>query len=1003
MPNIATPRNTAGSTVALQPKSFAEQGRILFTRETFRGNGRTCATCHVAGRDQFGLTPLTIAQLPEDDPLFVFEHNVNLLKLSTRSQPSDLRGEITGTAGSGLILSGSGDTYLVIGGTNLSGSIADANGNNGSLQSVTEGDLDGPTASNGSERGLEAHNFLEHGRGLILENIDNFRHGEVFRASPHLLNLNLTAPFGLSGEFDSLDVFSDGAVVQHFPKSLARISGIDFRHPTDEELSAMSTFMFSLTPADTNRFNLERFATTEAQKRGRRLFFGDQGRCSKCHSGPVLALSDGSLPGSKAGVNENFNTGVANLLRNILDNMPTEPAGLTSGQSTREFNTPSLFNIRLTAPFFHDGSAETLTDAVQFYDKEEFHNSPAGADVGSLLAANKSELTADLVAFLESLVDLPVDFTRTLDFSTHCPGSPMPGAQTILITNLSAHTISLTNVFINGTNAAAFAITSDTGQTSLPPGATRSIQVAFVPTNFGFKQATLELTGVDTNLLGVFRFGVALEGADIDTLVTATPVALDFGTRDIQAPSSPERSIVIVNDGAIPLDMGGFALVGSNANDFIITAELDPILPHDSRVIEVSFAPERVGTKSATLLLPVLACNTDLIEIPLAGMASSTIGTFAWERFAGTQYMGRPFPVRITAKDQNDDTVEDFTGRVDLSAFVPSVPGTVTVPITPLKSGPFTSGVWTGSVTVLQPAPRLRMNAANAQGHQGTTDEFIVLLPDDLSLTLSNSPNPNPSGQVITYELSVHNTGPTDSTGVIITNQLSPHVGFLSATASQGTVAHASGIVTASISTLPSGAAATVIIRAEPNVGSTNVVNVATVTRAEPEIILTNNIATNTTSVGAFGLLVVRPATNFMSSGFSGGPFTPTNQIYSLSNAGTAPLSWQVRASGCALPDGIAAWWPLDGHAADQVGTNIGSVFGNPVFTNGMVGEAMRFDGVDDAVRIPASPGLNVGIGAGFTLEAWIQVPDINRRGPAGQSRIHEWLRRPGNVFRRKQ
>jgi hypothetical protein len=104
--------------------------------------------------------------------------------LSGRSQPSDLRGPVSAAIDSAQILSGSGDTYLVIGGTNFSGIVTDTNGNSGTVQSFTLGDLDGPTASNGSERGLESHDFLEHGRGLILENIDGFKRGEMFRASP---------------------------------------------------------------------------------------------------------------------------------------------------------------------------------------------------------------------------------------------------------------------------------------------------------------------------------------------------------------------------------------------------------------------------------------------------------------------------------------------------------------------------------------------------------------------------------------------------------------------------------------------------------------------------------------------------------------------------------------------------------------------------------------------------------------------------------------------------
>jgi cytochrome c peroxidase len=481
--DVPSPRNTAGQTSSLSTASPQDQGRTLFTREHFRGNGRTCATCHVEGRDQFGLTPLTIVKLPKDDPLFVFEANVNLLKLDARSQPSDLRGRITSGTGDTKVLEGSGDTYLIIGGTNLSGTITDAEGNHGVFQSLTLGNLNGPTPGNGSSRGLEDHELLEHGRGLILENIDGFARGEVFRASPHLLNLARTAPYGLSGEFSNLEDFSDGAVVQHFPKSLARVSGVDFRHPTREELEAITAFMVSISNPSTNRLDLDRLATTEAQKRGRSLFFGDEGRCSKCHSGPVLALSDGSLPGSTKDANDNFNTGVANSLLDSsdVDNLPTEPAGLVSRQSTRKFNTPSLFNIRLTAPFFHDGSAATLTDAVKFYDTEDFHNSPAGQDVGSLLAANKPEKVADLVAFLESLVELPMDFARDLPFGRHCPGDPLPGPMIAIITNMSATFVAITNVLINGTNASDFVILNDTGETGLAPGQTRSVQIGFSP------------------------------------------------------------------------------------------------------------------------------------------------------------------------------------------------------------------------------------------------------------------------------------------------------------------------------------------------------------------------------------------------------------------------------------------------------------------------------------------------------------------------------------------
>jgi hypothetical protein len=57
-----------------------EEGRRLFTEETFGGNGRTCATCHPA-TNNFTIDKAFIAKLPKSDPLFVAETNRDLRKL----------------------------------------------------------------------------------------------------------------------------------------------------------------------------------------------------------------------------------------------------------------------------------------------------------------------------------------------------------------------------------------------------------------------------------------------------------------------------------------------------------------------------------------------------------------------------------------------------------------------------------------------------------------------------------------------------------------------------------------------------------------------------------------------------------------------------------------------------------------------------------------------------------------------------------------------------------
>src|SRR5262249_10991226 len=153
-------------------------------------------------------------------------------------------------------------------------------------------------------------------------------------------------------------------------------------------------------------------------------------------------------------------------------------------------------------------------------------------------------------------------------------------------------------------------------------------------------------------------------------------------------------------------------------------------------------------------------------------------------------------------------------------------------------------------------------------------------------------------------------TGPTEATGVVLSDTLPAGVNFVSGNASQGMLTHSAGVLAWQLGSLTRGLSATGTVVVLPVPGFSSVTNVAVLTRNEPESNLATNTATNVTSIQPFGLLTVTPATDFVSSGFTGGPFTPTNQVYALSNAGDATLNWQARGGGCSLPPGIKGWWP---------------------------------------------------------------------------------------------
>jgi len=71
------------------------------------------------------------------------------------------------------------------------------------------------------------------------------------------------------------------------------------------------------------------------------------------------------------------------------------------------FKTPSLRNVELTGPYFHNGSAASLEDAIRFYNRGgDFHEANAADLAPAMIAMDLDEgHIADLAAFLRTLTD----------------------------------------------------------------------------------------------------------------------------------------------------------------------------------------------------------------------------------------------------------------------------------------------------------------------------------------------------------------------------------------------------------------------------------------------------------------------------------------------------------------------------------------------------------------------------------------------------------------------
>jgi large repetitive protein len=88
------------------------------------------------------------------------------------------------------------------------------------------------------------------------------------------------------------------------------------------------------------------------------------------------------------------------------------------------------------------------------------------------------------------------------------------------------------------------------------------------------------------------------------------------------------------------------------------------------------------------------------------------------------------------------------------------------------------------------------------------------------------------------------------------------------------------------------------------------------------------------------------------------------------------PILLLIPLEVAASPNGLVSYWQFDegngSIATDSMGTNLGTIDGAS-WDDGLVGGALRFDGVDDIVRLPAISGY-----ADFTMSIWFKSSTPN-------------------------
>lgn len=320
-------------------------GSELFFREGFGGNGRTCGSCHSVSNN-YTIDSAYLSSLPSDDPLFVAEFNTELTELEI---PELMKNH-------GLILVNP-DGFEQ---PNEKFTVRSVN----HLLSLSTSVSSPPVDED----------------GLTLDRLP----------SPPLARTGWGGD-GAPGD-GALRDFAQGAIVQHFTRSLARNQFADFLPAFERQLDHIAAFQLSIGRMDELDLSGVQMSD-EAAERGRQSYLkGPASRCNTCHNnaGANTRITDPET-GDEFVANFMFSSGHDSTRPEVLDelNVPldggfgTEPLDLNGDGETdvfgrRAFNPPPLIEAADTGPFFHTNGRDKIEDAIRFYTEDGFGNSPSG-------------------------------------------------------------------------------------------------------------------------------------------------------------------------------------------------------------------------------------------------------------------------------------------------------------------------------------------------------------------------------------------------------------------------------------------------------------------------------------------------------------------------------------------------------------------------------------------------------------------------------------------------
>jgi uncharacterized repeat protein (TIGR01451 family) len=473
-----------------------------------------------------------------------------------------------------------------------------------------------------------------------------------------------------------------------------------------------------------------------------------------------------------------------------------------------------------------------------------FTPSQTGSRTGTLTISDDAADSPQVVSLSGTGTQPTVSLSpNSLAFGSQAVGTTS-AAKTVTITNNGTADLHVSGVSVGGANAGDFAASSSGCGTVPSGGGTCTVSVKFTPAAAGARSATLNIASDAPSSPDQ----VSLSGTGLNSRLSLSPNPMNFG--NVLVGQSKTITLTFSNSGSDPSHLTGPPTVGGpDGNDFALVFPSfncvsdntgnPAIPPGNSCSVDITFTPGGVGARSATLTFPNDSSDGPQ-QLTLKGNGTNPGISVAPSSLSfgsqGTGTTSAAQPVVVTSSGTSALTVSSasVTGPFQVSndgcsgagPIAPAGTCTVQVVFQPTALGPAS-----GTLTITSDG-----------GTKTVALSGTGVAVADLGISIGATPNPIKTGPkaFLTYTVTLKNAGPSQASGIAISDPLPSFTQFQSLSQPAG----------ATCSTPAVGASGTLKCNlASLNVGATAQFTIVVKVVASKAMTITNTVTATSQSV----------------------------------------------------------------------------------------------------------------------------------------------------------